>query len=120
MKTLHPKLVLVVFTDDLVRRALCAALRDAGYAVHDTPRLAVALRWLRNGHADALLVDPWQRGRDWDELLRRLDEDEQMRALPVTIISTGSLPGAPGGTRRVVQLFSPADELLSDLAGDCA
>jgi CheY-like chemotaxis protein len=84
--------VLVVDDDANIRRMIIAALRRDGYTFLEAPNGRDALDLMRSEHPDVVVLDlmmPILSG--WDVLRERM-EDEQLRSIPVIIVSANKDP----------------------------
>jgi CheY-like chemotaxis protein len=84
--------VLVVDDDANIRRMIIAALRRDGYTFLEAPNGRDALDLMRSEHPDVVVLDlmmPILSG--WDVLRERMD-DEQLRSIPVIIVSANKDP----------------------------
>ncbi|MEA2489901.1 MAG: two-component system, OmpR family, phosphate regulon response regulator PhoB [Acidobacteriota bacterium] len=84
--------VLVVDDDANIRRMIIAALRRDGYTFLEAPNGRDALDLMRSEHPDVVVLDlmmPILSG--WDVLRERMD-DEELRNIPVIIVSANKDP----------------------------
>ena len=72
-----------------------------------------ALRLLQSEPVDIILTDINMPGMDGEELVRRLQQDRQLRSVPVVVVSTDATPNriermlGLGAKRYVTKPFSP-------------
>jgi DNA-binding response OmpR family regulator len=84
--------VLVVDDDANIRKMIIAALRRDGYTFIEAPNGRDALDLMRSEHPDVVVLDlmmPILSG--WDVLRERMD-DEELRGIPVIIVSANKDP----------------------------
>lgn len=85
--TAHAGRVLVVDDDPVNRAILVGSLEAQGYAAGVASNGREALRTLRNGGYDVVLLDLVMPVMDGFEVLRTMKEDEGLRSLPVIVVS---------------------------------
>jgi CheY-like chemotaxis protein len=81
-------LVMVVDDSDDVREALCAVIEDEGYRVTSAAHGEEALELLRTGEAPLLIfLDLMMPVMDGWELIRLLQDDPDLRRIPIVILT---------------------------------
>jgi adenylate cyclase len=85
--TAHGGRVLVVDDDPVNRAILVGSLEAQGYAAGVATDGREALRELRRGGYDVVLLDLVMPVMDGFEVLRTMKEDERLRSLPVIVVS---------------------------------
>jgi adenylate cyclase len=80
--------VLIVDDNELNRDLLVRPLRASGYAVSEASDGAQALAMIRAEPFDLILLDLLMPGMTGHELLRHLKDDEDLRHVPVVVLST--------------------------------
>ena len=85
--TLHAGRVLVVDDDPVNRTILVGSLESQGYSAAVASDGREALRKLREGGWDVVLLDLVMPVMDGFEVLRTMKEDERLRSLPVIVVS---------------------------------
>lgn len=85
--TLHAGRVLVVDDDPVNRAILVGSLESQGYSAAVASDGREALRKLREGGWDVVLLDLVMPVMDGFEVLRTMKEDERLRSLPVIVVS---------------------------------
>src|SRR5690348_589053 len=85
------KEILVVDDDDGTLEAIAELLRDAGYRTSTATTGDEALRRLRRGRPDLLLMDLIMPNMDGWELLARIDEDSDLARMPKIIMTAWPL-----------------------------
>ena len=99
--------VLVVDDDPNIRRMIVAALRRDGYEFLEAPNGREALDVMRAQHPDVVVLDlmmPVLSG--WDVLRERAD-DEELRSIPVIIISANRDPEVATAVAQGICAFLP-------------
>jgi CheY-like chemotaxis protein len=99
--------VLVVDDDPNIRRMIVAALRREGYDFLEAPNGREALDTMRAEHPDVVVLDlmmPVLSG--WDVLRERAD-DEELRSIPVIIISANRDPEVATAVAQGICAFLP-------------
>jgi CheY-like chemotaxis protein len=85
--------VLVVDDDTNLREGLCDILVEEGYMVDGAKDGADALEHLHDfALPDVVLLDLWMPGMDGYEFLKRRQQDELLKDVPVIVISATSDP----------------------------
>src|SRR5262245_53636031 len=115
--THQPKTVLVVEDDPDVQAVIVSALQEAGYRVLAARAGVEALRLARTERPDAITLDLLLPVMTGEEVLRRLEQDEGGRQIPVVVVSAYTRRLAP--SHRIVRVLpKPFDiaELLDDVA----
>jgi len=107
--------ILVVDDDREIRETITLALEASGYTVVGASDGCEACRWLReHGAPSLILLDLMMPRMDGEELLRALERDDALRAVPVVIVS-----GDPSCRERAAELRAagclPKPVLLRDL-----
>ncbi|MFN7986930.1 MAG: adenylate/guanylate cyclase domain-containing protein [Thermoanaerobaculia bacterium] len=85
--TVHAGRVLVVDDDPVNRAILVGSLESQGYSAAVASDGREALRKLREGGWDVVLLDLVMPVMDGFEVLRTMKEDERLRSLPVIVVS---------------------------------
>ncbi len=85
--TLHAGRVLVVDDDPVNRAILVASLESQGHFADVACEGRQALKKLREGGWDVVLLDLVMPVMDGFEVLRTMKEDERLRSLPVIVVS---------------------------------
>jgi DNA-binding response OmpR family regulator len=84
--------VLVVDDDANIRKMIIAALRRDGYTFIEAPNGRDALDLMRSEHPDVVVLDLMMPILSrWDVLRERMD-DEELRSIPVIIVSANKDP----------------------------
>ena len=99
--------VLVVDDDPNIRRMIVAALRREGYEFLEAPNGREALDVMKAQHPDVVVLDlmmPVLSG--WDVLRERADDDE-LRSIPVIIISANRDPEVATAVAQGICAFLP-------------
>lgn len=99
--------VLVVDDDPNIRRMIVAALRREGYDFLEAPNGREALDVMRAQHPDVVVLDlmmPVLSG--WDVLRERADDDD-LRSIPVIIISANRDPEVATAVAQGICAFLP-------------
>lgn len=99
--------VLVVDDDPNIRRMIVAALRREGYEFLEAPNGREALDVMKAQHPDVVVLDlmmPVLSG--WDVLRERADDDE-LRTIPVIIISANRDPEVATAVAQGICAFLP-------------
>jgi CheY-like chemotaxis protein len=86
------KEILVVDDDDGTLEAIAELLRDAGYRTSTATTGDEALRRLRRGRPDLLLMDLIMPNMDGWELLARLREDSELARVPKVVMTAWPRP----------------------------
>ena len=87
--------VLIVDDSPVMRRFILRTLESSGLEIAGYAEAsdgAGALRLLKSQAADVILTDINMPGMNGEELLRRLQQDASLRALPVLVVSTDATP----------------------------
>lgn len=71
----------------MLQEALVDRLSDEGYEVWGCDEASIALRKIREGKPDIILTDLVLPGIDGFEMLRLLKENEDLRDIPVMVLS---------------------------------
>ena len=100
--TLHGGRVLVVDDDPVNRAILVGSLEAQGYSAGVACDGREALRALKTGEYDVVLLDLVMPVLDGFEVLRTMKEDDRLRSLPVIVVSAlgGVFRGIQGGFVR--------------------
>src|SRR5438552_10927614 len=109
--------ILVVEDDPDVQAVIVDALTDAGYRVLPASSGVDALKLARTENPDAITLDLLLPVMTGEEVLRRLEQDEHGRKIPIVVVSAYTRRLAP--SHRVVRVLpKPFDiaELLDDVA----
>jgi CheY-like chemotaxis protein len=115
--TTPQRTVLVVEDDPDVQSVIVGALQDAGYRVLAARSGVEALRLARTETPDAITLDLLLPVMTGEEVLRRLEQDEMGRQIPIVVVSAYTRRLAP--SHRIVRVLpKPFDiaELLDDVA----
>jgi CheY-like chemotaxis protein len=101
--------VLVVDDDPSIRKMVIAALKrsDAGYTFIEAPNGREALDLMRSEHPDVVVLDlmmPLVSG--WDVLRERAD-DEELKAIPVIVVSANRDPEVATAVNAGICAFLP-------------
>src|SRR5687768_18076721 len=115
--TTPQRTVLVVEDDPDVQSVIVGALQDAGYRVLSARSGVEALRLARTENPDAITLDLLLPVMTGEEVLRRLEQDELGRQIPIVVVSAYTRRLAP--SHRIVRVLpKPFDiaELLDDVA----
>lgn len=99
--------VLVVDDDANIRRMVIAALRREGYSFLEAPNGREALDLMRSDHPDVVVLDlmmPILSG--WDVLRERVEDDE-LRRIPVIIVSANRDPEVATAMAQGICAFLP-------------
>ncbi len=103
--------VLIVDDNAINRKKLAFACEHLGYQTDTAPDGEAGLAAIRSGAFDAVLLDILMPGMDGFEVLRTLRDDEQLRDLPVVVIS--ALEGEIHSVSQAIELgaedFLPKD-----------
>ncbi|MEM8957857.1 MAG: response regulator [Pseudomonadota bacterium] len=94
--------VLIVDDNRLNRKKLKLAVETLGYAAHTVEDGDVAIERLRDGGFDVVLLDLLMPRMDGFEVLGRVKADDDLRDLPVIVIS--DLEGEPESVSRAIEL----------------
>src|SRR5438046_296294 len=111
------KTVLVVEDDPDVQAVIVGALQDAGYRVLAARSGVEALLLVRKEKPDAITLDLLLPVMTGEEVLRRLEQDDQGRTIPIVVVSAYTRRLAPN--HRIARILpKPFDiaELLDDVA----
>jgi CheY-like chemotaxis protein len=117
LMTTPQRTVLVVEDDPDVQSVIVGALQDAGYRVLAARSGVEALRLARTETPDAITLDLLLPVMTGEEVLRRLEQDENGRQIPIVVVSAYTRRLAP--SHRIVRVLpKPFDiaELLDDVA----
>jgi CheY-like chemotaxis protein len=117
MSVTTQRTVLVVEDDPDVQSVIVGALQDAGYRVLAARSGVEALRMARAEQPDAITLDLLLPVMTGEEVLRRLEQDELGRQIPIVVVSAYTRRLAP--SHRIVRVLpKPFDiaELLDDVA----
>ncbi|MBL8495494.1 MAG: response regulator [Rhodocyclaceae bacterium] len=93
MRSVAPKLVLVVDDDEVERYLLRRALEDRGYLVEEAETADDALICCQFAQPDALVSDIFLPGSTGIELCRALRSEAGMAHLPVILLTGSKDPG---------------------------
>jgi CheY-like chemotaxis protein len=99
--------VLVVDDDPSIRRMIVAALKRDGYTFLEAPNGKEALDLMRTEHPDVVVLDlmmPILSG--WDVLRERMSDDE-LRRIPVIIVSANRDPEVAHAVSQGICAFLP-------------
>lgn len=99
--------VLVVDDDPNIRRMIIAALKRDGYTFLEAPNGREALDLMRSDHPDVVVLDlmmPVLSG--WD-VLRERSGDEDLRRIPVIIVSANRDPEVATAVSQGICAFLP-------------
>ena len=111
------KTILVVEDDPDVQAVIVGALQDAGYRVLAARSGVEALLLVRRERPDAITLDLLLPVMTGEEVLRRLEQDEFGRNIPIVVVSAYTRRLAPN--HRIARILpKPFDiaELLDDVA----
>jgi signal transduction histidine kinase len=100
-------LILVVDDDPSVCAFLAQIIEDAGYQVTAVRDGQSALEIARKQRPDLITVDIMMPGMDGNEVISRLREHPELKAIPIVVISVLPESDAPGGDAT---LSKPIDE----------
>jgi CheY-like chemotaxis protein len=103
--------VLVVEDDATLRQVIELVLEARGYVVGQARHGGMALELMADSRPDIVVADLKMPVMDGYELLQRMQEDPDLRHLPV-ILLTGNLEAgrmAPGAAAMLVKPFEPSD-----------
>lgn len=117
MSVTTQRTVLVVEDDPDVQAVIVGALQDAGYRVLAARSGVEALRMARSEQPDAITLDLLLPVMTGEEVLRRLEQDEIGRQIPIVVVSAYTRRLAP--SHRIVRVLpKPFDiaELLDDVS----
>jgi CheY-like chemotaxis protein len=104
------KTILVVDDEFAMVEALSALLEDEGYHVVTAANGEEALAFLRAGSLpDLVLLDVMMPRLDGRDVLRRMQEDPELRALPVILMSAAAHPLEEARLGSAVFLHKPFD-----------
>ena len=103
--------VLVVEDDATLRQVIELVLEARGYVVGQARHGGMALELMAESRPDVVVADLKMPVMDGYELLQRMQEDPDLRQLPV-ILLTGNMEAgriAAGAAAMLVKPFDPAD-----------
>jgi CheY-like chemotaxis protein len=103
--------VLVVEDDATLRQVIELVLEARGYVVDQARHGGMALELMADSRPDIVVADLKMPVMDGYELLQRMQEDPDLRHLPV-ILLTGNMEAgrmAPGTAAMLVKPFEPSD-----------
>lgn len=103
----HTPSVLVVDDDASIRGLIVAALRRDGYSFIEAPNGRDALDAMRHQHPDVVVLDlmmPIVSG--WD-VLRERQEDDELRRIPVIVVSANREPALIDAVDAGICAFLP-------------
>jgi CheY-like chemotaxis protein len=105
--------VLVVDDDEAIRDVIAEVLRDEGYSVVCAENGAEALREIgRQKRPDLVLLDLMMPVMSGWEVLEHLQESEELKRIPVVIVSAMTAPGASEHLAKPIDL----DRLLDTVS----
>jgi CheY-like chemotaxis protein len=105
--------VLVVDDDEAIRDVIAEVLRDEGYSVICAENGAEALRAIgRERHPDLVLLDLMMPVMSGWEVLEHLQESEELKRIPVVIVSAMTAPGVSEHLAKPIDL----DRLLETVS----
>jgi two-component system response regulator CpxR len=107
-------IVLVVDDDAEIRETLSALLQHEGYTVLRAENGVQALDQLRRMHPNCVLLDLMMPVMSGWEVLEEIQESEELKRIPVVVVSAMCAPGAKACLQKPVDL----DELL-DVVDRC-
>ncbi len=107
-------IVLVVDDDAEIRETLSALLQHEGYTVLRAENGVQALEHLRRTHPDCMLLDLMMPVMSGWEVLEEIQDSEDLKLIPVVVVSAMCAPGAKACLPKPVDL----DELL-DVVDRC-
>lgn len=111
--------ILVVDDDEAYRETISEFLAEQGYAVSCADNGRCAIDWIEaNGAPDLILLDLQMPVMDGLSFLKRRDEDENLRAIPVTVMSaaTGEVNVKTWSKTRVLNKMTPMQDVLRAIA----
>ncbi|MBW3566101.1 MAG: response regulator [Acidobacteria bacterium] len=82
-----PNCILVAEDDPALRKLLISSLRREGYRLHEAKDGREALKEMRSGEAELLILDLMMPKVSGWEVLRRRAEDPDLQRIPVIVIS---------------------------------
>jgi len=85
--SIDDKYILVVDDDDDFRSLMVKVLKDGGFSVQTANNGQVALSKIESGKPSLILLDLSMPVMDGFEMLRRLKQSEQLRSIPVIILT---------------------------------
>jgi CheY-like chemotaxis protein len=105
--------VLVVDDDEAIRDVIAEVLRDEGYSVVCAENGAEALREIgRERHPDLVLLDLMMPVMSGWEVLEHLQESDELKQIPVVIVSAMTAPGVSEHLAKPIDL----DRLLDTVS----
>lgn len=87
MKKKNPKKILVIEDESMLQEALLDRLGDEGYIVRGSDDANEAFRNIQEDRPDIILTDLVLPGVDGFEILQRLKESDELRDIPVLVLS---------------------------------
>jgi PleD family two-component response regulator len=87
MKKKTPKKILIIEDESMLQEALLDRLGDEGYIVRGSDDANMAFRMIQEDRPDIILTDLVLPDVDGFEILRRLKENEELRDIPVLVLS---------------------------------
>ena len=97
-------IVLVVDDDAEIRETLSALLQHEGYTVLRAENGVQALDQLRRMHPDCVLLDLMMPVMSGWEVLEEIQESEELKLIPVVVVSAMCAPGAKACLQKPVDL----------------
>lgn len=87
MKKKSPKKILIIEDENMLQEALLDRLGDEGYEVRGCDDANIAFRKIHEDKPDIILTDLVLPGVDGFEIVRLLKENEDLRNIPVMVLS---------------------------------
>jgi len=110
--------LLIVDDEVAILEALTDILSVEGYEVDTAANGAEALEHVGKARPDLILLDLMMPVMDGQEMLRRLKEDPNLRAIPVVVMSAGRVSKSElHGSRFLAKPFE-LDDLLDTVAAE--
>lgn len=114
-QALRGKRVLVVDDEEGAAHAIAAGLGPYEVETEIATSRDLALARLRTGRFDAITLDVLMEGASGLEVLRTVREDEQLRGMPLVVVSAAADEQALLGEEKLTKPIDP--ELLADTLG---
>lgn len=103
----RPNRVLVVDDDPHIRRMMIASLRRDGYELLEAANGARALELMKDDAADLVVLDLMMPGVSGWDVLRERARDDELRRIPVIVVSANREPALAEAVHSGVSAFLP-------------